>query len=151
MKDLSEGKRTKNYFLEIPIIGRLQSFFKCPNFYSDIQYRFERVKKKKENTEDVYDEQLYKNMVEKGILNSPDNISFLFNTDGAAIFKSSKMQVWPLYLAVNELPYKLRTAKENLIFAGLWFGEKKPCMWCFLKPFYKSLQQLKEGVENGFT
>ena len=103
MKDLSEGKRTKNYFLEIPIIGQLQSFFKRPNFYSDIQYRFERVKKKKENTEDVYDGQLYKNMIEKGILNSPDNISFLFNTDGTAIFKSSKMQVWPLYLAINEL------------------------------------------------
>ena len=147
MKYLSEGKRTKNYFLEIPIIGQLQSFFKRPNFYSDIQYRFERVKKKKENTKDVYDGQLYKNMVEKGILNSPDNISFLFNTEGAAIFKSSKMQVWPLYLAINELPYKLRTAKENLIFAGLWFGEKKPCIWSFLKPFYKSLQQLEEGVE----
>ena len=54
---------------------------------------------------------------------------------GHLCFKSSKVQVWPLYLSINELPYKLRTAKENMVFAGLWFGEKKLAMWSFLKPF----------------
>ena len=100
----------------------------------------------KSNIEDVYDGQLYKNLTDKGILSSPDNVSFLFNTDGAPEFKSSKVQVWPLYLSINELPYKLRTAKENMVFAGLWFGEKKPAMWSFLKPFYKGLQELEHGV-----
>ena len=85
IKNLSESKKTKSYLLEIPIIGQLQSFFKRPNFYSDIQYRFEKVKKKKENTEDVYDGQLYKNMVEKGILNSPDNIFLIQHRRGSDI------------------------------------------------------------------
>ena len=39
---------------------------------------------------------------------SPDNISFLINTDGVPVFKSSKVSIWPLYLIINELPYGKR-------------------------------------------
>jgi len=41
-----------------------------------------------------------------------------------AVFKSSKVSIWPLFLVINELPYKKRMAKENMIFADLWFGDK---------------------------
>ena len=34
-----------------------------------------------------------------------------------------------------------------MIFAGLWFGEKKPAMWTFLKPDTHSFKALEEGVE----
>ena len=48
------------------------------------------------------------------------------NTDGVPVFKSSKVSIWPLYLVINELNYSKRMAYENMIFVGLWFGEKKP-------------------------
>lgn len=38
-------------------------------------------------------------------------------------------------------------AKENMIFAGLWFGEKKPAMLTFLKPHILALKTLENGVE----
>ena len=38
-------------------------------------------------------------------------------------------------------------ANENMIFAGLWFGEKKPAMWTFLKPHTHSFAFLEKGVE----
>ena len=123
-KDLTDGMSPVSYFLEIPIIGQLQDLFTQKDFYSHLQYRFKIVLKNPNNIEDVYDGQLYNNLFENGILSSPDNILFMFNTDAAAVLKSSKVQVWPLYLSINELPYKLRTAKENFIFAGLWFGKK---------------------------
>ena len=86
-KDLkSLGKSSVNYFLEIPITGQLRTFFARQKFNSYIQYRFKRVKKVKSNIKDVYDGQLYKNLTDKGILSSPDNVSFLFNTDGAPVF-----------------------------------------------------------------
>ena len=50
-------------------------------------------------------------------------------------------------LSINELPYKKRTLKENIIIAGLWFGESKPCMRSFLKPFHNTFQKLSEGFE----
>ena len=34
-----------------------------------------------------------------------------------------------------------------MLFAGLWFGEKKPAMWSFLKPHVQVLQTLENGVE----
>ena len=34
----------------------------------------------------------------------PANISFTFNTDGVSLFHSSQTGIWPLYLAINELP-----------------------------------------------
>ena len=77
----------------------------------------------------------FKKLSEKeGLLSCPDNVSFLMNTDGVPVFKSSKVSIWPLYLVINELNYSKRMANENMIFAGLWFGEKKPAMWTFLKP-----------------
>lgn len=44
------------------------------------------------------------------------NISFTLNTDGVLIFKSSKFSIWPVYLMINELPFKTRTQSENMLF-----------------------------------
>jgi len=39
-----------------------------------------------------------------------------------------------MYLVVNELPYKERVKKENIILAGLFFGNSKPNPNLFLAP-----------------
>ena len=36
------------------------------------------------------------------------HISFQINTDGVALFRSSKYSIWPIYLSVNELPPNCR-------------------------------------------
>ncbi|XP_072023195.1 uncharacterized protein, partial [Amphiura filiformis] len=71
----------------------------------------------------------------------------MWYTDGVPLFKSSSMSLWPLYFAINELPYKKRVLKENILIAGLWFGENKPSMCTFFKPFHNTFQQLAEGIE----
>lgn len=76
-----------------------------------------------------------------------DNLSLLWNTDGVPVFKSSKFSIWPLYFVINELPFSERTKRENVLFAGLWFGDTKPFMLIFLQPFHTSLRKLEtEGV-----
>ena len=104
-------------------------------------------KKYSNNIEDIYDGDLYKKLFNEGIHWSPDNISFVMNTDGVPVFKSSKMSICRIYLTVNELPYAKRMNSENMIFAGLWFSEKKPSMWTFLKLYTQSLKTLKNGVK----
>ena len=146
MKELS-SQHAKAYFIEIPVVYQLSEFFSRNGFYSDIQYRFHRTKKHPENVEEIYDGALYKKLSGKGgLLSCPDNVSFLMNTDGVPVFKSSKVSIWPLYLVINELNYSKRMAYENMIFAGLWFGEKKPAMWTFLKPHSHSFAALEKGV-----
>ena len=141
------SRQAKAYFIEIPVVNQLATLFSRNGFYNEIQHRFHRNKQHPNNVEDIYDGQLYRNMCREGILSSPDNVSFLMNTDGIPVFKSSKVSIWPLYLIINELPYSKRMANENMIFAGLWFGEKKPAMWTFLKPHTHSFAVLEQGVD----
>ena len=52
---------------------------------------------------DVYDGLAYK--VHQHFLDkSPSHISFILNTDGVAIFRSSKYGVWSIWIVINELP-----------------------------------------------
>ena len=146
LQDLTK-KNSLAYFVEIPILQQLRTFFARPTFYEDLQYRFKRKKKVRNNIEDIHDGKLYKELSAKGILNDGDNISLLMNTDGVPVFKSSKVSIWPLYYIINELEYGKRMARENMLFAGLWFGEKKPAMWTFLKPHMSALKELESGVE----
>jgi len=83
-------------------------------------------------------------MVSGALLSYPNNLSLTWNVDGVPVFKSSKYSIWPLYFIVNELPFKLRYIMENVILAGLWFGESKPNMTVFLKPAFTELMKLEQ-------
>ena len=87
-------------------------------------------------------------MIPGSILRDCNNLSLTWNVDGVPLFKSSKYSLWPMYLLINELPYKQRVFKENSILAGLWFGEEKPNMSFYLKPIVEELITLKtHGLE----
>ena len=55
---------------------------------------------------DIYDGSIYKE--HSYFFSDPYNLSFSINYDGAPKFKSSKMQIWPLQICINEIPPKLR-------------------------------------------
>lgn len=63
------------------------------------------------------------------------DISCQMNTDGVKLFKSGDADVWPIYISINELPYKRRRQFTSLV--GLWFGDHKPNMATFFKPFIR--------------
>ena len=136
-------------FIEIPIIQQLRDLFQKTNFISNIQKRFKR-KQTAGVYSDIMDGKLYRKLSQNnGPLSSeyPYNISFTWNTDGVPVFKSSNFSLWPFFLSINELPYKERIKKENMIFAGLWYGPHKPFMLSFCKPIHGSILKLEqEGV-----
>ncbi|XP_071632882.1 uncharacterized protein [Temnothorax longispinosus] len=94
---------------------------------------------------DVTSGQVYKTLLEKGIVNNFD-ISVQCNLDGVSTFKSSKMSMCPIQVAVNELLYRNR--KDNIILTGLWCGKEKPVMDIYLRPF---IDELKDLHENGIN
>ena len=59
---------------------------------------------------DICDGRLYKQFQSSGILGDScrQYVSLTFNTDGIPVFRSSGYQFWPLYLVINELPFRLR-------------------------------------------
>ena len=108
-----------------------------------------REKQCEGNYEDIYDGSLYKNLMNVGsVLRDCKNLSLMWNVDGVPLFKSSKYSLWPMYLLINELPYKQRSLKKNGILAGLWFGEEKSNMSFYLKPVVEELITLENhGIE----
>ena len=89
-----------SHFIEIPIIEQIKSFFACPTFYADTQYRFKCRKKHPDSIEDIYDGEVYKALSQSGgFLENARNLSLLWNTDGIPCFKSSNMSLWPLFFS----------------------------------------------------
>lgn len=148
LKDIS-SHNSNDYFIELPIISQLTAFYSREEIRNGLKHRFERVKTNESNIEDVYDCDIYKQMSKDGgplSSDKPNNISFIFNTDGIPIFKSSKTSCWPIFMMVNELPYRMRKSRENMLMCGLWFGHEKPRMNMFCQPLHKSLVELDKGI-----
>ena len=103
---------------------QLQNLFQKPGFIDDLRHRFKR-KSNKGTIKDIYDGQQYQKLFPNEPLGDWRNISLLWNTDGAPVFKSSKFAIWPFYLTINELPYQKRIERDNQTLAGLWFGNVK--------------------------
>ncbi|XP_072019667.1 uncharacterized protein [Amphiura filiformis] len=147
-KENLEDKK-KLYFVEMSILNQIKNLFGRDGFFEKLQHRFNRKKSTENNIEDLYDGKIYKNMFDnEGPLSNPYNISFCWNTDGVPVFKSSKFSLWPIYLSINELDVKYRMRKENMVFAGLWFGDSKPVFPRFTEPLLRDLKILEEeGID----
>jgi hypothetical protein len=55
------------------------------------------------------------------------------------LYSSTKTELWPLFLAVNELPPTQRFARENMIVAGILQGKGKPPFKAFLNAFTEDM------------
>ena len=87
------------FFLELSIVDQLEALFSWKGFYNDLGHRFTRIKCCEVGIKDIYDGQRYRELMQSGqFLSERNNISFLWNTDGIPVFKSSKFSIWPLYL-----------------------------------------------------
>lgn len=146
--DVCGKENNCSYFIEMPIKDQLARLFNREGFYDKLQFRFNRQKIHDDHVEDIYDGALYQeHFNDGGFLSNPDNISFLEYTDGVSVFSTSNVELWPLCYQINELPYKYRVQKQNVILAGIWVSSKKPKPNVFLRPFCRALHDLKE---NGY-
>ena len=138
------------YFVLHDLSSQISRFFEKEQFCKEVRnHRFQHYKKKKKcsSMSDVYDGTNYKNLFNNdGFLAQKNNLSFTMNTDGVPVFSSSKIQMWPVYLMVNELPIAQRKLKENLLLYGIWIGVNKPMMWSYLKPLKEQMSTLYEGI-----
>ena len=83
----------------------LFSLYSDLNFWNALQKRFSR-NHCEGVMQDIYDGREYQKHAE--FLSNKAHVSLTMNTDGVAIFKSSKTGVWPVWLVINELPKEMR-------------------------------------------
>ena len=104
--------------MEFDICSQTKSIFSRKGMLGKLSYRFNRSP---ESHSDIYDGSLYKSFSSPGsFLSYHNHISFLWNTDGIPVFKSTKSSIWPRLYTINELPFKDRVKKENMLISGLW-------------------------------
>ena len=89
-------------FIETPLCVLIDPFV-----WSKLQLRLQR--ESDDLIRDIYDGSEYQK--HSGFLSSKFNVSLLLNTDGVQVFSSSKKEVWPIWLVINELPPTLRYVK----------------------------------------
>ena len=70
-------------------------------------------------------------------------VQLIFSTDGVSIVNSSNTSLWPFWLAVANLPPKLRMAQKNISLASLFVGNSKP-LWEEIVP--QIAQELRKKV-----
>lgn len=141
-----QANRGISYFIEMSFIKQLTLMFQRNGFWELLQHRFHREGGLRPNSfRDIYDGSLYQQYVQNGFLSNPNNISFTWYTDGIPVFKSSHISMWPVYLTINELPYKLRMKRENILLVGLWFGSNKPSANHFMYKFRSKFETLLRG------
>lgn len=75
-----------------------------PTFWSYLRQRFEHDDT--DSLRDVTDGWEY--MHHREFLSKQEHVSLLLNTDGVSLFRSSTVSLWPIWLAVNELPSHTR-------------------------------------------
>ena len=75
---------------------------------------------------DLYDGYVIADLMQPGqFLSVPRHTGLILNTDGVPMFKSSKSTLWPIYLAITNLPPTIRMNLDYLL-AGVWCGPNKP-------------------------
>lgn len=74
-------------------------------FWEKLQRRFKRSAEPG-ILRDVLDGREY--LKHQEFVTNPGNITLLLNTDGVKMFQSSAVSLWPIWLAINELPPNIR-------------------------------------------
>lgn len=126
-------KEARNYFLHLPLKNQISQLMNNGHVYQSLR--------KECDESDVINGRAYRKLLEEKVI-SKNDITLQWNTDGVKIFKSSKVSLWPIQVAINELPYHSR--RQYMMLTGLWCGSSKPIMKLFLKPFVDELIELHE-------
>lgn len=100
---------------------------------------------------DIVDGSFYQNLQkDSGFLGGKENsnVTSLFNTDGISLYSSSHIELWPIFLVINELPPGKRFSRENMLLVGIWQGKGKPPFKQYLEAFSTDMNELyRTGIE----
>jgi hypothetical protein len=95
---------------------------------------------------DLHDGSVIADLMQPGqFLSMPRHTGLILNTDGVPMFKSSKSTLWPIYLAITNLPPTIRMNLDYLLLAGVWCGPNKPSMDIVLPPILAAIRRLESA------
>jgi len=101
-------KQAKTFFVSVDVGNQLQDLLERNGVWESVQERVQlryRSNNANKAITDILDGKYYQEYCKEGnFLADSRNLSIIFNTDGAPLFQSSGISLWPVFLAINEIP-----------------------------------------------
>ena len=129
----------------LSIKDRLKMQFNNENRAKELLYRYEYTTEKNDDDyDDIFDGEIYKELVERGLFSDKRDIAFTASCDGYQIFKQKTDDCWLFLIINNNIDPSLRVKKENLLVPFLIPGPKQPKDFnSFLRPFINEMLELE--------
>ena len=152
----THDRRVRRTFKYIPLIPRIQAFFKNPSMIEKMRYR-PRFRHDPDRIRDVFDSAHYQALLNRNVIvdnveqpytffSDARDIAFGLSSDGYLLFKRRRNgpKAIPIILQNYNLPPQIRTHIENIICLGLIHKPKD--MGSFLVPLDAELARLALGI-----
>lgn len=140
----STNRQSRSYFIIADIQKQLQYILGKKDVWQSVQSTKDKIKHKNKNVlHDITDGSFYRSLCEEGqFLHDACAVSAIMNTDGVPLYSSSNVKLWPVFLAINEIPPNARFCRDNMIFAAIWQGKNKPPFYEYISSFGEEMHKL---------
>ncbi|XP_038150334.1 uncharacterized protein LOC119789497 isoform X2 [Cyprinodon tularosa] len=136
--DANRSLKNGFYFLVIPLHAQIKQLLQELDVSLTDKTRSSGV------LTDIQSGEEYQKLVANEVLGK-DDLTLIWNCDGAPVFKSSKCSIWPIQSQIIELEPEER--KRHILMSALWFGPAKPSMITLLTPFVEEAAKLEaDGI-----
>ena len=93
---------------------------------------------------DIFDGQIYKELLNDGFFPDPRDIAFTASYDGYQIFQQRTDDCWVFLFLNNNLPQEIRVKKENLMITMIILDPRQPQDFnSFLHPLVREMKALQ--------
>src|SRR6266540_1308967 len=123
----SRYDKSKKVMPYLSIKERLKIQYNNKARVKELLYRSECINDDENNNfKDIFDGNIYKELLEKNLFNDKRDVAFTVSCDGYQIFKQRTDDCWAFLIINNNLDPLIRVKKENLLIPFLISGLKQP-------------------------
>jgi hypothetical protein len=138
-KTTQKSQKTAIY---IPLLERFRIQYADSKRANELRYRSQR-KECDDGYSDIFDGDLYKELVEEGFFSDERDIALIGSTDGYQIFRQKTDSCWIVMFINANLSPDIRVKKENLLISAIIPGPEPKDFNSFLRPIIDELKILQ--------
>lgn len=145
----NNSKKKSTQAIYVPLLDRFRIQYANSERALKLRYRSRREECDNEYS-DIFDAELYKELVDEGFFLDERDIALIGSTDGYQIFRQKTDSCWVVMFINANLSPDIRVKKENLLISAIIPGPDQPKDFnSFLHPIIEELKIL-QGKFNKF-
>lgn len=144
----NNSKKPQKTAMYFPLLDRFRIQYADSERALKLRHRSQREKCDDEYS-DIFDGDLYKELVEEGFFSDERDIALIGSTDGYQIFRQKTDSCWIVMFINANLPPTIRVKKENLLISAIIPGPNQPKDFnSFLRPIIDELKILQGKINK---